>query len=152
MLKTFLAVLTLAGASLYAHSPAQVIVTPVNGTANRAACEDSSTAGGWVFTITAISGSISRLTIQTWINAGPSTVDGEPTVCASYTGTGFDALGRPQAICPNMNVGTVQSSGRVTKNQPQAGDLLALTLGAGARCIRTLATGNGSITISVTHP
>ena len=154
MLTRFLAALTLAGASLYAHSPALLITVPViAGGDYRAACEDASAAGAWTFTVTAVSGNnISKVNVQVYSNAGPSQVDGEPRVCASYTGTGVDAQGRTQAICPNMTVGTVQKDGAVTIIKPQVGNTGSLSLPAGARCVRPLVNGSGSVTISVTHP
>jgi hypothetical protein len=148
--------LSVFSACLLAHDTDQQITVPSNGVDYRAACEDSTgttpNPGVWVFTVSAASGKLSKLAIQVWSNAAPSTVEGEPRVCSAYTGTGFDSLGRPQAMCPNMSVGPLQKTAEVTLAKPKTGQQAAVTLPAGARCIRPVLTGNGSVTVTVAHP
>ena len=143
--------------ALYAHEaglPTSITV-PVNGGWDaRAKCDESSATGPWTFTVVGLTGKISKVNVQLYRYALPTASFDEPTVyrvCASNTGTGTAPDGRPQLFCPSVPVGAVESAGSVTINKPSLGISGSLTLSQGAYCVRPTATGNGTITIQISH-
>ena len=140
--------------ALYAHEAGlpTAITVPVNGGWDaRAKCDESGAPGIWSFIVTDVIGKISKVNVQIYQNALPTSGLDDPNVyrvCASNP----DPYGRPQLFCPTVPKGKVQSAGSLTMNQPKVGSTTAITLPQGPYCIRPVVTGNGSITIQIGHP
>ena len=137
--------------SAYAHNPPTQIFVPVNGGWDaRAACDSSTADGFWTFTVTAVNGNISKVNVQTYRNALPTSSIEELDVYRVCAGTP-DPLSRPQQQCL-VPQGPFESAGSVTINKPKVGSSGALTLLKGDYCIRPVVTGKGNVTIQIGHP
>jgi hypothetical protein len=127
--------------------PAQMVVP---GGESRAALETSTAAGLWTFTIEAVKGSISRVDIQIYENARP-TSGKDPdlfVVCASCP----DPYGRPQADCgEGVPCGPISTAGSVSIKRVKVGATASITLDDGVYCVRPAAFGKGEVTVSI-HP
>ena len=125
-----------------------VMIVP--GGQARAALEGSDVTGLWTFTIDSVKGNISKVEIQIYENALPTSGQDPDLymVCASNP----DPLERPQADCDAVvPVGHVGQAGAVSIKRVKAGSSGSITLDEGVYCVRAGAFGKGEVTISV-HP
>jgi hypothetical protein len=122
----------------------------VPGGQSRAALEGSDFPGTWTFTIESVKGNISKVEIQIYENALPTSGEDPDLymVCASNP----DPFGRPQVACgATVPVGHNIQAGAVSIKRVKVGSSGSLTLDEGVYCVRPLAFGKGEVTISV-HP
>ena len=123
----------------------------VPGGQSRAALEESSADGLWTFTIEAVKGNISRVDVQIYENALP-TSGKDPdlfVVCASCP----DPYGRPQADCGGVPCdGQISSAGSVSIKRVKVGTTASITLDKGVYCVRPAAFGKGEVTVLLQHP
>jgi|SRR3990172_4610050 len=147
-----LALLVLSYGRGNAHkAPGQEITVPVLGVDTRAACDDSKSNGNWTFAIAAVSGNVSKVIVQIYANGHTTFIDDELRLCADFP----EPFGKEQILCfkPDpRNPEKFESAGSITIQNPQVGKQGALLLLAGNYCVRPYVTGNGSVTVVVSHP
>jgi hypothetical protein len=126
----------------------------VPGGESRAALEESLADGSWIFTIDKVWGSVSRVEIQIYEHALPTSGTKDPdlfAVCASSP----DPYQRTQAKCPKITgvSGTIATAGSLSIKRVKAGAAVTFNdLDAGVYCVRPLAFGKGAVTVSIVHP
>jgi hypothetical protein len=122
----------------------------VPGGESRAALEEGP-AGLWIFRITKVTGSVSRVEIQIYENALPTAGTKDVhlfAVCASCP----DPYGRPQDTCDRNVSGPIATAGSLSIKRVKVDATGAITLDAGVYCVRPLAFGKGAVTVSIEHP
>jgi len=122
----------------------------VPGGESRAALEESP-AGLWTFKIDKVWGSVSRVEIQIYEGALPTsgTKDDDLfAVCASSP----DPYNRPQEACSRTVSGPIATAGSLSIKRVKQGATGAIILDAGVYCVRPLAFGKGAVTVSIQHP
>lgn len=114
----------------------------------RAALE-SSNGGLWTFSLAEVKGNVSRVDIQFYENALPTSgqIADLFAVCASYP----DPYGRPQASCSQgmPEPGRISSAGSLSIKRVKAGATASISLEAGVYCVRVAAGGKGTVAVSI---
>jgi len=154
------AVLTIAAGWVLAHEsggPTTVTIPVSQGGQFRARCDQSFTAGSWVFTVTAKSGNVSRFVVQLYPKAVPTlnSNNNQASVCMVCP----DPQGRTQLSCSGEVCGSgaeLQQIANVKVNNPVVGSSITIPgIPADQYCVRFGATGQigASLTAEVTsHP
>ena len=122
----------------------------VPGGESRAALEEGLAEGLWTFKIDKVWGSVSRVEIQIYEGALPTsgTKDDDLfAVCASSP----DPYNRPQEACSRTVSGPIATAGSLSIKRVKQGATGAITLDAGVYCVRPLAFGKGGVTVSIEH-
>ena len=114
---------------------------------SRAALAKSVLPGLWTFRIESVKGNISKVDIQIYENALPTSgkIADLYVVCASCP----DPYGRPQADCGEKVSGQIVTAGSLSIKRVTRGATGAITLDDGLYCVRPLAFGKGEVTISI---
>jgi len=135
----------------YAQGPCFPTSITVPAGQSRAALEQSERFGLWTFTVLSVKGNISKVDIQIYENALPTSgnIPDLYTVCASYP----DPYGRPQELCSSeAPSGRIATAGSLSIKRATSGASGSITLDGGEYCVRPLAFGKGEVTISIQPP
>jgi len=129
------------------ESPCFPMYVTVPGGESRAALAKSAEPGLWTFRIESVKGNISKVDIQIYENALPTSgkIAGLYVVCSSCP----DPYGRPQADCGENVSGHIVTAGSLTIKRVTRAATGAITLDDGLYCVRPLAFGKGEVTISI---
>jgi hypothetical protein len=126
------------------------LITVPQGTC-RAALEKSEGDGTWTFTIENVNGKISRVDIQIYESALPTSgmIADVYAVCASIP----DPYDRVQETCGlALPEGRVANAGSLSIKRVTPGAKGSITLDGGVYCVRPCVFGNGQVKIFIDHP